>query len=143
MNRIAEASHWLAEVTKQPNHPYYHHVQLTLFAGLSYISTSCFTSIAPKKGVTLVVLSYTISQAIAPLFYKLEPYQNQPFVVLIGRFIHLASSLLLAKISCEFIGLSLSFKQMRQIVIAFSIALFISRFALLKIREQIYAMDDA
>ncbi len=130
-------SRWLDQAT-QPRHPLYHPVQVVMFAGLSYISTACFTSIPPSKGMTFVILAYTISQFTASLFSKLlDPYQDIALVPLIGQVVHLSVALISAKVICQLIGQSLSFKEIRKMSIVFIMTLFVMRFALRKFRQQL------
>ena len=130
-------SKWLDQTTR-PQHPLYHPVQIVMFAGISYISNACFTSIPPSKGMTFAILAYVISQFTAPLFSRfLDPYQEIALVPLIGQVIHLSVALILARAICQLIGQSLSFKEIRKMSIVFIITLFVMRFALRKFRKQL------
>lgn len=134
---LASISLWIEEVT-QPEHPYYHPVQVALFAGSSYVSTLCLTSISPKRGMKVAVLAYGISQLITPFFVEcFEPYRDITLVPLVGQVLQLTSSLLLTKGIYFLAGQTLSFKEIRQLGIAFLVGLAISRFVLLKFRQQI------
>lgn len=132
----ATFSNWIEQVT-QPDHPYYHPVQIALFAGVSYMGTSCLTSLRPIHGMSLAVLAYTISQLVTPLFVEcFEPYQDISLVPLIGQVLQITLSLTLAKAICHIAGYHLSFQHVRQIGLVFLISLYVSRLVILKLRQQ-------
>jgi hypothetical protein len=129
---------WLEQVT-QPEYPYYHPIQVGLFASLSYVSTACLTSIPPVRGATLTVSAYLISQLTAPLFCEFfKPYQEIPLIPLIGQVLQWTTSLILAKVMCRIAGQVISFKEMRQIGLGFLMCLYIARWALFKFRQQLH-----
>ncbi len=135
--RFASFSRWLGQAT-QPHHPYYHPIQMTLFAGLSYIGTACFTSIPPVRGMTLTVLTYAISQLITPFFIQFfAPYEDLSLAPLIGQALQLTTSLILAKTICHIVGQTLSFKEVRQVCLVFFLSLYVSRCALFVFRQQL------
>lgn len=128
-------SNWLEQAT-QPGHPFYHPSQIALFASLSYVSTACLTSLPPLRGMTLTILAYSISQFTTPLFSQLfEPYRNKSLAPFIGQVLQLSTSLMLAKVFCRLVGQSLSLKEMRQVSLVFMTCLYVSRIALLKLRQ--------
>lgn len=128
-------SNWLETVT-QPNHPFYHPLQLTFFAGISYIGTGRFTKIPPAQGMRLIASAYVISQLTTPCFVQcFEPYQNVSLVPLIGQVMQMTVSLMLAKIICNLIGDPITFKEARLVSTVFFINLFASQFALFKIKQ--------
>lgn len=130
-------SQWLENIT-QPQYVYYHPVQVLLFGGLSYVSAACFTSIPPKRAMKIAVLAYGISQLMAPFFIEIfEPYREIPLVPLVGQFIQLSASLISVKILYNLALQTLSFKEIRQLSLAFFIGLSLSRFAILKFRQYI------
>lgn len=136
--RLRSFSLWLEEVT-QPEHPYYHPIQVGLFASLSYVGTACLTSIPPARGATLTVLAYLISQLTAPLFCELfKPYQDTPLIPLVGQVFQWTTSLILAKVMCRIAGQAISFKEMRQIGFVFLLCLYVARWALFKFRQQLH-----
>lgn len=132
---LASLSRWLEQATR-PQHPYYHPLQLTFFASLSYISTAYFTRIPPIRGMTFIISAYTISQLITPFFIQLfEPYQNIALIPLSGQVMQLSLSATLAKIICYLAGHNLSFKEIRLVSTVFLVSLYVSRFALRKLRQ--------
>lgn len=132
---VGSFSRWLEQAT-QPRHPYYHPIQITLFASLSYAGTACFTSIPPLRGMTLIVLTHTISQLITPFFVQLfEPYKDVSLAPLVGQALQLTTSLILAKTICHIVGQTLSFKEVRQVGIVFFLSLYVLRCALFVFRQ--------
>jgi hypothetical protein len=132
---LSSFSHELEQTTR-PHGPYYHFVQVTLFAGLSYIGTACWTKIRPIRGTILVVLAYGISQLITPLFVNFfEAYQDVSLVPLVGQVLQLTTSLFLANVICFLANKALSLKEIRQVSTAFLLTLFTARFVLSKFRE--------
>lgn len=135
----AAVSLWLDKVT-QPEHPYYHHFQIGLFAGCSYIGTACLTRIPPKKAALFTALAYSISQWVAPLFAQLlESYQDVTLAPLIGQVLHISVTLILSKVICRIVGQSLSFEEIYQISLSCLVSLFVVRLAIRKFRQNIQA----
>lgn len=135
--RLASFPDWLEEVTN-PEHRYFHHFQITMFASISYVSTACLTSIPPTRGMVLTILAYTISELIAPLFcWLLNRYASISLVPSIGQVLQLTTSLVLAKVICHIAGQALSFKEIRQIGIVFLVTLYVTQLALLKICQNL------
>lgn len=133
----ATFSNWLEQVT-HPNHPYYHPVQVALFAGISYVGTICLTSLPPVHGMSLAILAYAISQLVTPLFAEcFEPYQDISLIPLIGQAMQITLSLVIAKVLCNLAGQTLSFKEVRQVGLVSLISLYVSRLILLKLRQQL------
>lgn len=132
---IASISSCLESIT-QPKHPLYHPAQAALFGGMYCISTSLFTQICPISGTILGVLAYSISQIVKPVFIELfEPYKNDTLAPFAGQFIMHSLSLYTAKLILQLAGQEISFKQLRELGIAFLITAFIARFALRKFRQ--------
>lgn len=128
---------WIEQVT-QPDHLYYHPLQIALFANVTYITTSCLTSLPFSCAATLLISTYTISQLVTPLFVEcFQPYQDIPLIPLFGHVIQITLSLILAKISCNFMGCNLSLKQIRQASLAFLTTLFVCRLILITLRQQL------
>lgn len=138
--RLESYSPWLEQIT-QPQYPYYHPIQASLFASLSYIGAACLTSISPRRAMTVAILAYAISQLISPFFCQLVgPYEDVSLVPLAAQILQLTSSLVLAKVICQFVGQTLSFKEIRHLSIVFMICLYVSRLALRKFRQQLHAI---
>jgi hypothetical protein len=134
---LAAVSRWLGQAT-QPRHPYYHPLQITLFASLSYAGTACFTSIPPVRGMTLIMLAYAISQLVTPFFIQFfEPYEDVSLAPFIGQLLLLTISLVLAKTICHIAGQTLSCKEVRQVCTVFFLCLYVSRCALFIFRQQL------
>jgi hypothetical protein len=130
-------SQWLEDFT-QPQSPYYHPLQLTLLSGLSYASTACLTSISPVRGMNLINLIYMINQVTTPIFIQFS--ENQQDVTLIPLSVQVANigaSALIAKLICSLAGQKISIKEMMFVGGAFVITLYGSRFALLKLRQEL------
>lgn len=134
---VATYLNWFEQVTV-PNHPFYHPVQVTFFAGISYVGTICLTSLSPAHGASLAILAYAISQLVTPLFVEcFEPYQDISLAPLIGQALQMSFSLVIAKVICSLVGHTLSFKEIRQVGLVFLISLYVSRLVLLKLRQRL------
>lgn len=130
-------SRWLGQIT-QPDHLLYHPIQMSLFASLTYIGTTCLTTRSPLQAATLAALTYNISQFVTPRFIKyFEPNRDVTLAPWIGQCCQLAVSLFLAKITCNLAGQKLSFNDAKIISIAFGVSCFVAHFALRKFREAI------
>lgn len=130
-------STWI-EQTSQPDHPYYHPLQIALFANVTYITTTCLTTLPFRCATMLVISTYAISQLVTPLFIDcFQPYQDTPLIPFFGHVIQMTLSVILAKMSCNLMGCGLSLKQIRQASLAFLITLFVCRFILIKLRQQL------
>jgi hypothetical protein len=134
---LASCSHWLEQLT-QPGHPYYHPIQVSLLASISYVSTACLTAISPTRGMTVMILAYAVSQLISPLFCQLFGlYEEVPLIPFMGQALQIATSFIVAKVICQLAGQALSFKELRQVGVVFLVSLYVSRLALRKFRQQI------
>jgi hypothetical protein len=130
--QLTSISNWLEQAT-QPQHPYYHPIQVALSAGISYVGTACLTSISPKRGMMLIISAYAISQLITPLFCKLfEPYQDISLVPLFGQILQIAASLVLAKVVCQLAGQTLTFKEAGKVGLVFIPSLCATRWILIQ-----------
>jgi hypothetical protein len=140
---LVSFQHWLKEASSQPSHPFYHPIQATLFASLSYAGTMCFTSIPPIRAMTFAVLAYAISQFVAPLFSELlEPYQEVELVPLTGQVLQLSTSLILAKVICSLAGLALSCKEIRKVCVVFLVSFCIFRLVIVNFFKQIAKLQS-
>lgn len=134
---FASFSSWLSQITR-PNHPFYHPFQISLFASLSYVGTVCLTSIPPRRGTTLAILAYAISQLISPLFCQIfESYREISLIPFVGQVLQLTTTVVLAKVICQLGQQSLSFHEIKQVSLVFLASLYVAKFVLFKLRQHL------
>jgi len=98
----------------------FHFVSLT---SITTLLTSTCSSIPAQK--TLVFMSgiYCINQVTAKIFAQLcEPYQDIPLIPLIGHVMHISCAVLLTKEMCSCLQLSVSFMDIKVILLCAIIA---------------------
>ncbi len=137
MIRLKSIPNLLNDIT-EPQHPCYHPIQATLFAGLSYVGIAYLTSISPIHGMALAVSAYAINQLTTPLFAQIfKPSRDLSLASLIGQVTQLTISFILAKTVCQLAEIAFSFKEVRLMGVVFLTSLYMSKLALLKFRQQL------
>lgn len=125
---------WLENAT-QPTYPYYHHVQVALFGGFSYLTSALLTRTPPLNSMAITISAYTISQFTAPLFVKLlQPYKDYSLVPLTGQVVHISFCFATANLVCSIFGLSISYKLLPKEIAAFLSVIAVTRLVLQKTR---------
>lgn len=122
------------EKITNPQNFYYHPIQITLFGGVTYLSTICLTSLSPLCTVSFVVIAYGINHFIVPYFCRFLKGYKSP---LIGQALHLGCSALGSKMICHLFCASLSLSQIIQIGCAFLLTLYLCQWAFLRLRQQL------
>lgn len=122
--------------THNQNPAYYHTVQTTQFACISFISTALLTRVSPKKGALFMSLAYLISRAIKPYLVRLfESYKNVALIPLTGHVILLSGSTFLSRSAVNFLYQNFSLREMRNVTVSFVTVLFLFHLAKIKLSK--------
>lgn len=100
-----------------PEYPFHYYPTQTAFiAGVSYISTSVFTTLPPFHGMIFMTLARIINFFTNELFARITyKYHSRHIVTMIGKAVNILTSALLASAICAICRIRLSIREVCRI----------------------------
>lgn len=121
---------FLDNVTKE-GHPYFHEVQVFLFASVTFTGTKILGSAYPERAITFIVVAYAVHRLLNPQVARLfGPVKHIPLGMDAARLCLWSSVVLSGKAVCLAVGENISFGDTAKITLVFLGIYFIARLVL-------------